>query len=71
MTTGRINQVAITRRPIARPRVQPPSLGLGTSVATVFRQNRLQNTPHGVPAIFHTRPDIPLQERTPQDNQAN
>ena len=68
MTTGRINQVAITRE--TRDVAPEPQLGdvvsynIPSQTDNADRYNRAT-------AIYYTRPDIPLQERTPQDDQAS
>ena len=68
MTTGRINQVATSRRPRGLAIAPEPKPGNVVSYNPIYRQADHHS---GESAIFYTRPGIPLQERTPQDDQAS
>ena len=86
MTTGRINQVATTARteldrsPATRTGEVTSTQGSPSRHDTHEgrgRRNRNSqparppNEAPTTPAIYHTRPDIPLRERTLQDHQAS
>ena len=75
MTTGRINQVAITLRTWVRGlRAVPPGRSAGNVRSYTDTKSQTQNSDRQrrpKTAIYYTRPVIPLQERTPQDHQAS